>query len=156
MGFPIHSNSIFATALCTEVSSMQRIIGPYIVSRGARGSAVCWGTALQTERLPVRFPIQSLEFFHCFNPSGPTIALGFPQPLTEMCASKACGKKSVELATTSLSFSDCQLILETSNSFSLKDLSSRYSCSRTLLGKLLQWRTQTECQAFEKQSELQL
>jgi hypothetical protein len=30
---------------------------------GARGSAVAWGTALQTGRSRVRFPIMSLEFF---------------------------------------------------------------------------------------------
>jgi hypothetical protein len=30
---------------------------------GARGSAVCWGTALQIGRSRVRFPMVSLEFF---------------------------------------------------------------------------------------------
>jgi len=30
---------------------------------GARGGAVCWGTALQAEMSRVRFPMVSLEFF---------------------------------------------------------------------------------------------
>jgi hypothetical protein len=48
-------------------------------SRGAVG----WGTALQTGRLQVRFPMVSLEFF-TDNPSGRTVALGCTQRLTEM------------------------------------------------------------------------
>ena len=48
-----------------------------------RGGAVGWGTALQTERSRVRFPMVPLEFF-IDNPSGCTMALGLTQPLTEM------------------------------------------------------------------------
>jgi hypothetical protein len=35
----------------------------YAVSQGSRGSAAGWGTALQTGRSRVRFPMVSLEFF---------------------------------------------------------------------------------------------
>jgi hypothetical protein len=49
---------------------------------GARGSIVGWGTALQTRRLWVWFPV--IGFFHWHNPSGRTMALGLTQPLTEM------------------------------------------------------------------------
>ena len=53
-------------------------------SLSLRGSAVGWGTALQTGRSRVRFPMVSLDFFHWHNPSGRTMALGLTQPLTEM------------------------------------------------------------------------
>jgi hypothetical protein len=43
-----------------------------------------WGTAIQTGRSRVRFPMLSLEFFHKHNPSGRTMALGSTQPLTEI------------------------------------------------------------------------
>ena len=35
-------------------------------------------------RSRVRFPMLSLDFFHLHNPSGRSMALGSPQPLTEM------------------------------------------------------------------------
>jgi hypothetical protein len=50
----------------------------------ARGGAVGLGTALQTGRTRVRFPMMSLDFFHLQNPSGRTMALVLTQPLTEM------------------------------------------------------------------------
>ena len=34
-----------------------------MTNKGARGGVVCWGTALQPERSPVRFPVLSQEFF---------------------------------------------------------------------------------------------
>ena len=51
---------------------------------GALGGAVSWGTALQAGRSRLRFPMVSLEIFHCHNPSGRTMAPGSTQPLTEM------------------------------------------------------------------------
>jgi hypothetical protein len=52
------------------------------VSKGARGGAVGWGTALQAGRSRVRFPIEPLKFID--NPSGRTMGPGLTQPLTEM------------------------------------------------------------------------
>jgi hypothetical protein len=51
--------------------------------QGARGGAVCWGTALQVGRSRVRFPMVSFDFFYWRNPSGRTMALVSTQPLTE-------------------------------------------------------------------------
>ena len=51
-----------------------------LVTYGARGGAVGWGTALQARRSWVRFPMVSLDFFiDIILP-----ALGSTQPLTEM------------------------------------------------------------------------
>jgi hypothetical protein len=57
-----------------------RMIGAIYLS-GVRGGAVGWGTALQTGRSRVRFPMESLEFFSD-NPSDRIVALGSTQPLT--------------------------------------------------------------------------
>ena len=48
-----------------------------------RSFAVGWDTALQAGRSRVRFPMV-IVIFHWHNPSGPTIALGSTQSLTEM------------------------------------------------------------------------
>jgi hypothetical protein len=48
----------------------------------ARGSTLDWGTALQTGRSRVRFPMVSLEFFYWNNPTGRTVALVLTQPVT--------------------------------------------------------------------------
>ena len=62
---------------------------------GARGAAVGWGTALQTGRSRVRFPMVSSDFFHWHNPSGRTMPLGSTQPLTEMSTRNvSCGVKA--------------------------------------------------------------
>ena len=53
------------------------------LSRGVRGDAVGYGTALQAGRSRVRFPMVSSEFF-VDNLTGRTMALGLTQPLTEM------------------------------------------------------------------------
>jgi hypothetical protein len=42
------------------------------------------GTVLQAGRLRFRFPMESLGFVHCLNPSGRTLALESTQSLTEV------------------------------------------------------------------------
>jgi hypothetical protein len=58
-----------------------------------RGGAVGWGTALQTGRSRVRFPMESLEFFSdLILIVAPIVALGSTQPLTEMSTrNPSCG-----------------------------------------------------------------
>jgi hypothetical protein len=58
-------------------------IRPVCSYRGGRGGAVGWGTALQTGRSRIRFPIMSVDFF-TIDFVGRTMALGSTQPLTEM------------------------------------------------------------------------
>ena len=48
------------------------------------------GGALQAGRFRVSFPMGSLGFFHSFNPSRRTMALGSIQPLTEMITGDIC------------------------------------------------------------------
>jgi hypothetical protein len=65
------------------------------ISRRRRGGAVGWGTALQTGRSRLQFPMVPLDFFYWHNPVGRTMALGSTQPLTEMSArSISCGVKA--------------------------------------------------------------
>jgi hypothetical protein len=47
---------------------------------------------LQAGRLPVRVP-DEVDFFNLPDPSGRTVALGSPQPLTEMSTRKLPGGK---------------------------------------------------------------
>jgi hypothetical protein len=54
-----------------------------LAGRGVRGGVVGWGTALQTGRSRVRFPMES-QIFQWLNPSGRIVELGSTQPLTEM------------------------------------------------------------------------
>jgi len=61
---------------------------------GARGGAVCWGTALQVGRSRVRFPMGSIVNFHWRNPSGRTVTLGSTQPLTEIVPGMFHGVKA--------------------------------------------------------------
>jgi hypothetical protein len=49
-----------------------------IVESGARGGAVCWGTALQVGRPNVRFPTVSLEFFIDIILPAPLCSWGWP------------------------------------------------------------------------------
>ena len=51
---------------------------------GVTRCTVGWGSALQTGRSRVWFPLGSLRFFHWINPSGRIMALGSTQSLTEM------------------------------------------------------------------------
>ena len=53
---------------------------------GACSGAVGPGTALQTRRSWVRFPMVTLEFFYLHNHPDRTMELGSIQPLTEMSA----------------------------------------------------------------------
>jgi len=48
------------------------------------GGAVGSGTALQSGRWRVRFPMRVIVGFHWLNPSGHIMALGSTQPLTEI------------------------------------------------------------------------
>ena len=75
-----------------------------------------WGTALQTGRSRVRFPMVSLEFCHWHNPSGRTMTLGSTQSLTEMSTRNiSLGGKGgwwVGLTTLPPSCADCLGICE--------------------------------------------
>ena len=75
-----------------------------------------WGTALQTGRSRVRFPMVSLEFCHWHNPSGRTMTLGSTQSLTEMSTRNiSLGGKGgwwVGLTTLPPSCADCLGIWE--------------------------------------------
>jgi len=70
--------------LCIYVRMYAYFVDTLMHLDHSRGGAVGWGTALLTGRSRVRFPILSLDFFIDINPSGPTMALGLTQPLTEM------------------------------------------------------------------------
>jgi len=56
---PLCVDKGYSTAGVTKTSRILRSI----LTRGTRGGAVGWGTALQARRLRVRFPMVSLEFF---------------------------------------------------------------------------------------------
>jgi hypothetical protein len=56
---------------------------PYQAACGARGSVVGWGATLQAGRSRVRVPIRWI-FFNWPIHSSRTMAVGSPQPLTEM------------------------------------------------------------------------
>jgi len=75
------------------------------VKLGARGGAVCCGTALQAGRSRVRFPMVSLGFVHWYNPSGRTMALGLTQPPGMFPGGK--DGRCVRLRTLSSSCADC-------------------------------------------------
>ena len=55
-----------------------------LISVGVRRGAVGWCTALQAERLRVRFLIVTYGIFHWHNPSNCIVILGLTQPQTEM------------------------------------------------------------------------
>jgi len=96
---------LFATTV--ELKIYRRVFG-------ARGGAVCWGTALQAGMSRVRFPMGSIVNFHWRNPSGCTATLGSTQPLTEIVPGMFPGGKGGRwLGLTALipSFVDCLEIL---------------------------------------------
>ena len=64
-----------------------RISVSCLVSVGARGGAVGWGTALQVGRSRIRFPMVSLEFFIDMILLAALWPLGSTQPLTGMSKS---------------------------------------------------------------------
>jgi hypothetical protein len=61
-----------------------------VVTQGARGNIVAWGTMLQAGRSRVRFSM-SMDFFNWLNPSSLTISLGSIQPLTEISTRNLLG-----------------------------------------------------------------
>jgi len=82
---------------------------------GAHGGAVRWGTTLQIGMSRVWFPMVSSEFFHFYNPSGRTMALGLTQPPTEMITRNISWGKSgrcLGLTTLTPSCADCLEIWE--------------------------------------------
>jgi hypothetical protein len=67
-----------------------------------------WGTALQTGRSRVRFPMVSQDFFYWRNNSGRTMALGSTQPLTVLgIFPGGKGGRCVGLTTLPPSCADC-------------------------------------------------
>jgi hypothetical protein len=61
---------------------------------GVRSRVDGWGAMPQALKSQVRVPKMSLNFFNVPNLFGPTLALGFAQPLTEMSTRKSSGSKA--------------------------------------------------------------
>ena len=56
----------------------------YSALRGAPGGAICWGTALQADKVAGSIPDGVIGIFRRHNSSGSTVALGLNKPVTEM------------------------------------------------------------------------
>jgi hypothetical protein len=80
------------------------------VENGERCNVVGWGTVLQAERLRVRIPVKTLEFFNFPNLSSHTMTPRFTQFLIEMSSRNLPrGKARPELKTDALA-AICELI----------------------------------------------
>jgi hypothetical protein len=76
-----------------------------------------WGTALQTGRSRVRFPMVCLDLFNWHNPPSRILALGLTQPLSEMSTVPGVfpggkGGRCVRMPTLPHSCDDCLKICE--------------------------------------------